>query len=76
MSGINYRPHAGRFRSALAAAAPQRVGTVTSVLGLGLEVSGLDCAVGDLVTVARRPGSTPKWSPRSVALSAACRWDG
>lgn len=56
MSGINYRPHAGRFRSALAAAAPQRVGTVTSVLGLGLEVSGLDCAVGDLVTVGEAPG--------------------
>ena len=56
MSGINYRPHSGRFRSALAAAAPQRVGTVTSVLGLGLEVSGLDCAVGDLVTVGEAPG--------------------
>ncbi|AOY72578.1 FliI/YscN family ATPase [Arthrobacter sp. TES] len=37
--------------AAVAAAAPQRVGTVTSVLGLGLEVAGLDCAVGELLTV-------------------------
>ncbi|MFI2563942.1 FliI/YscN family ATPase [Paenarthrobacter sp. NPDC018779] len=37
--------------AAVAAAAPQRVGTVTSVLGLGLEVAGLECAVGELVTV-------------------------
>ncbi|MFF1830112.1 FliI/YscN family ATPase [Paenarthrobacter sp. NPDC058040] len=36
---------------AVAAAAPQRVGTVTSVLGLGLEIAGLDCAVGELVTI-------------------------
>ncbi|GAA3318751.1 FliI/YscN family ATPase [Arthrobacter ramosus] len=56
MSITGYRPHADRFRVALAAAAPQRVGTVTSVLGLGLEVSGLDCAVGDLVTVGEAPG--------------------
>ncbi|MFF2298468.1 FliI/YscN family ATPase [Arthrobacter sp. NPDC058127] len=56
MSTTGYRPHARRFRAALAAAAPQRVGTVTSVLGLGLEVSGLDCAVGDLVTVGEAPG--------------------
>lgn len=46
-----YRPHAGRFHAAVAAAAPQRVGTVTSVLGLGLEIAGLNCAVGELVTV-------------------------
>ncbi|GAB3568362.1 flagellar protein export ATPase FliI [Arthrobacter alkaliphilus] len=56
MSSTSYRPHASRFRAALAAAAPQRVGTVTAVLGLGLEVSGLDCAVGDLVTVGQAPG--------------------
>ncbi|MFJ4029502.1 FliI/YscN family ATPase [Paenarthrobacter sp. NPDC089989] len=37
--------------AAVAAAAPQRVGTVTSVLGLGLEIAGLECAVGELVTV-------------------------
>lgn len=45
------RPHADRFHAAVAAAAPQRVGTVTSVLGLSLEIAGLDCAVGELVTV-------------------------
>lgn len=56
MSSTSSRPHAVRFRAALAAAAPQRVGTVTAVLGLGLEVSGLDCAVGDLVTVGEAPG--------------------
>ncbi len=56
MSLTAYRPYAGRFRAALVAAAPQRVGTVTSVLGLGLEVSGLDCAVGDLVTIGEAPG--------------------
>ena len=46
-----YRPHAGRFHAAVAVAAPQRVGTVTSVLGLGLEIAGLNCAVGELITV-------------------------
>ncbi|HEX9227015.1 MAG TPA: FliI/YscN family ATPase [Arthrobacter sp.] len=45
-----------RFATALAAAAPQPVGTVSSVVGLGLELAGLDCAVGDLVTVGERPG--------------------
>lgn len=51
-----WRPHAARYASALAAAAPQRVGTVTSVLGLGLEVAGLDCALGDLVIIGEAPG--------------------
>ena len=40
-----------RFASALHAAAPERVGRVASVVGLGLDVAGLDGAVGDLVTV-------------------------
>jgi len=40
-----------RIDSALAAARPERVGVVSSVVGLGLEVSGLAGAVGDLVTV-------------------------
>ncbi|WP_423183671.1 FliI/YscN family ATPase [Arthrobacter sp. NyZ413] len=56
MNGTAKRPRAHRFAAALAAAAPQRVGTVTSVIGLGLEVSGLDCAVGDLVTIGDTPG--------------------
>ena len=33
------------------AAAPQRVGRVSSVVGLGVDVVGLDCAIGDLVTI-------------------------
>ncbi len=45
------RPLAERLGRARHAAQPQRVGSVTSVVGLGLEVSGLDCAVGDLVRV-------------------------
>ncbi len=51
-----WRPKGEDFAAALAAAAPQRVGTVTSVMGLGLEVSGLDCALGDLLTVGENPG--------------------
>ena len=42
---------APRMRAALDAARPERVGVVASVVGLGLEVSGLDCAIGDLVTI-------------------------
>lgn len=44
--------------AALAAAAPERVGRVTSVLGLGLEVAGLACAVGDTVAVTTHDGGT------------------
>ncbi|KHL02414.1 FliI/YscN family ATPase [Sinomonas humi] len=43
---------------ALEAAAPERVGVVTSVLGLGLEVAGLACAVGDTIAVATDDGGT------------------
>jgi FliI/YscN family ATPase len=39
------------FRAAVDAARPQRVGVVSSIVGLGIEISGLDCAIGDLVTV-------------------------
>ncbi|WP_127126474.1 FliI/YscN family ATPase [Georgenia sp. SYP-B2076] len=35
----------------LATAAPQRVGTVRSVVGLSVEIAGLPCAVGDLVGI-------------------------
>jgi flagellum-specific ATP synthase len=40
-----------RLEDALIAAAPQRVGRVASVVGLGAEVRGLECAIGDLVTI-------------------------
>ncbi|WP_422934680.1 FliI/YscN family ATPase [Sinomonas sp. P47F7] len=43
--------------SALEAAAPERVGVVTAVVGLGLEVAGLACAVGDLVAVENDDGA-------------------
>lgn len=53
---ISWRPRGTHFSEALRAAAPERIGTVTSVLGLSLEIAGLECAVGDLVTVGAEPG--------------------
>ncbi|TQL46614.1 flagellum-specific ATP synthase [Homoserinimonas aerilata] len=50
---------ADRRAAALTVARPQRVGRVSSVVGLGIEVVGVECAVGELVTVggsAGRPG--------------------
>lgn len=44
------------WQRALLAAAPQRVGTVRSVVGLSVEVSGLPCAVGDLVGIEAETG--------------------
>jgi len=44
-------PRSRAFRTAIDAARPQRVGVVSSVLGLSVEVSGVDCAIGDLVTI-------------------------
>ncbi len=46
-----YRPGGDRFSRALTAAAPERVGVVTSAVGLGVTVTGLDGAVGDLVHI-------------------------
>lgn len=43
--------------AALDAAAPERAGVVTAVLGLGLEVDGLASAVGDLVAVTNDDGA-------------------
>ncbi|WP_425339195.1 FliI/YscN family ATPase [Microterricola viridarii] len=40
-----------RLRAARLAAAPERSGLVSSIVGLGIEVVGLDCAIGDLVTL-------------------------
>lgn len=44
-----------RFADAALAARPQKVGTVTSVVGLRIEVVGLDCAIGELVTIGDGP---------------------
>ncbi|MFI5085143.1 MAG: FliI/YscN family ATPase [Actinomycetales bacterium] len=51
MTATAWRPHAARFRAAVAAATPERLGTVSSIVGLGVEIAGLDCAIGDLVTI-------------------------
>lgn len=40
------------WAAVLEAARPERVGTVTQVLGLGVEVRGLDAAVGDVLRLA------------------------
>jgi flagellum-specific ATP synthase len=49
-----------RWTRALAAAAPERVGAVSAVVGLSVDVAGLDGAVGDLVTLGgHRPGGAP-----------------
>jgi flagellum-specific ATP synthase len=51
-----WRPRAEQFGYAIAAAAPQRVGVVSSIIGLGIELSGLDCAIGELVVIGTDPG--------------------
>ena len=47
-----------RLPDALVAAGPERVGRVRSVVGLGVEVAGIDAAVGDLVTIGDNGGAT------------------
>ena len=56
MTTTTWRPHADRLASALVAARPQRVGVVSSIVGLGVELAGLDCAIGELVTIGENPG--------------------
>ncbi|WP_374193791.1 FliI/YscN family ATPase [Glaciihabitans sp. dw_435] len=51
MPATSTRPRGGHFAEAMRAAHPERVGAVTSVIGLGLEIAGLPVAVGDLVTI-------------------------
>jgi flagellum-specific ATP synthase len=51
-----WRPRAERFAAACAAAKPKRVGVVSSVLGLAVEITGLDCAIGELVSIGGQPG--------------------
>ncbi|MFQ4148036.1 FliI/YscN family ATPase [Arthrobacter sp. LAPM80] len=47
-------PGSHRLASAVRAAAPERVGVVTGVVGLAAQVSGLRCAVGDMVSIGDR----------------------
>jgi flagellum-specific ATP synthase len=68
------RPRA--LDAALALAAPQRVGVVTSAVGLGLTVAGLDARIGEVVLVGHEGG--PQTAVEVVAtdvtgVSAACR---
>ncbi|TPV52567.1 FliI/YscN family ATPase [Pseudarthrobacter phenanthrenivorans] len=51
MTALGWRPRPADFAAALGAARPERVGHVSSVLGLGLEAVGIEAAIGDLVTV-------------------------
>lgn len=48
--------HAERFAAALAAGRPERIGSVSSVVGLGAELAGLEVSIGDLVTLGAAPG--------------------
>lgn len=48
--------HPLRFGSARAAARAERVGQVASIVGLGVEVTGLQAAIGDLISVGEAPG--------------------
>src|SRR5690554_2700752 len=51
MTTTTWRPHPQRLTAALSAARPERVGVVSSVIGLGVEVRGLDCAIGEFVSI-------------------------
>lgn len=52
---VTWRPHPEKLRIALTTARPERVGVVSSVIGLGVEISGLDCAIGQFVTIGDSP---------------------
>ncbi|MDT0165142.1 FliI/YscN family ATPase [Actinotalea sp. AC32] len=57
-----------RFAAALAAARPQRVGTVNAVVGLSVDVAGLPGAVGDLLELGDPvDGSVPGGEGTTVA---------
>ncbi|WP_241983524.1 FliI/YscN family ATPase [Cryobacterium tagatosivorans] len=51
-----WRPRARQFDAALHAARPQRMGVVSSIVGLGVELTGLPASIGDLVTIGEGPG--------------------
>lgn len=59
-------PGPRKLSLATRAAAPERVGVVTGVVGLAVQVQGLRCAVGDMVTIG---GRTPI-DAEVVAVSA------
>ncbi|MGU3408874.1 FliI/YscN family ATPase [Microbacterium sp. M1A1_1b] len=67
MTATLLRPRA--LDAAVALAAPQRVGVVTSAVGLGLTVAGLDVSVGEVVMVGREDG--PQTAVEVVATDAS-----
>jgi len=48
---LTWEPRPEAFARALRVARPERVGVVSSIVGLGLEVRGLNSAIGDLVAI-------------------------
>lgn len=48
---VTYRPHRQRFANALVAARPERIGTVSAIVGLGVEVTGVNAGIGDRVRI-------------------------
>ena len=50
-----WRPRAAQFAQAMEAGRPDRVGVVSSIIGLGVEVRGLRSAIGDILTIDARP---------------------
>ncbi len=49
-------PRSARWSAALTAAAPERIGSVRTVVGLSVEVAGVDCPVGGLVRIGEGEG--------------------
>ena len=65
----------GSWGDALLAAAPERVGRVSAAVGLSLDVVGLDCALGDVITLgdpatAATHGAEDSMLAEVVALSS------
>ena len=60
-----------RWERALAAAAPERVGTVSAVVGLSIDVAGIEGAVGDLVRIGGRDLAGGSTDPVAAEVVAA-----
>ena len=63
-------PADDRLARALAGAAPERVGSVSAVVGLSIDVSGLSGAVGDLVLLGDPADVAPPVPAQIVAATA------
>lgn len=61
-----------RLAAAVRAAAPERVGEVTSAVGLCVEVAGLRCSIGDLVTVGEGPAAVAAEVVATTEARARC----